>query len=162
MFNAVDSWLCQDITERRKFAKDLLSKVRLQLLSTPAVNEVLIRVTSIYHECSNITEAVLVDKEQLNKTICNITSRYSNQTNFNTLVCGGNNVNISKTSNDVNTFDANNLSEVNWLPITKEARYFFEAVCIKGEVYVFDGIDKNDIIVRSVEKYSPITNKWKY
>ena len=105
--------MCQDITERRKLAKDLLSKVRLPLLSTPAVNEVLIRVLSSYHECSNITEAVLNDKEQLNKTICNITSRYSNQTNFNTLVCGGNNVNISKISNDVNNFDANNLSEVN-------------------------------------------------
>ena len=43
----------------------------------------------------------------------------------------------------------------------KEARHDFGAVCNKGEVYVFSGYDdyrKN----RSVEKYLPETNTWKY
>ena len=37
VFNAFHSWLCHDITERRKYAKELLSKVCLPLLSTSAL-----------------------------------------------------------------------------------------------------------------------------
>ena len=44
----------------------------------------------------------------------------------------------------------------------EKARYDFEAVCIKGDVYVFGGTDFNFNIVSSVEKYSPVTNTWKY
>ena len=85
VFNAADSWLCHDITERTKYAKDLLSKVRLSLLSIHALRRILDSVSSIYHECIDIIEAVLV-KNQQNKTICKITSRYCNQTNLNILV----------------------------------------------------------------------------
>ena len=162
VFNAADSWLSHDITDCRKNAKDLLSKVRFSLLSIPALQQILERVSSIYHKCSNIIEAVLVNKQQLNKTDCNITSRYCKQTNFNILVCGGKDVNMNKVTNDVISFDTSNLCEVNHLLPMKKARSFFETVCIKGEIYVFGGIDYDDIIVRSVEKYSPVTNSWKF
>ena len=45
VFNAADSWLSHDITERSKYAKDLLSKVRLPLLSISALKQVLNRVS---------------------------------------------------------------------------------------------------------------------
>ena len=101
VFNALHNWICHDITERRKYAKQLLSKVRLPLLSIPALKQVLDRVSSDYYECSNLIEAVLNRKKLLNSNICNITSRYFNQTNFNILLCGGKNVNLNKVTNDV-------------------------------------------------------------
>ena len=41
VFNAADSWLCHDITERSKHAKDILSKVRFPLLSVAALKQIL-------------------------------------------------------------------------------------------------------------------------
>ena len=40
VLNAADSWLFHDLSERRKYANDLLSKVRLPLLSIPALKQV--------------------------------------------------------------------------------------------------------------------------
>ena len=162
VFNAADSWLCHDITERKKFAKELLSKVGLPLLSVPALKQILDRVSSNYHECTHIIEDVLVKKQQLNLTSCNITSRYCNQSDFKILVCGGKNVNLKKASKSVNLFYANNFSEVKSLPHMKEARWYFEAVCFKGEIYVFGGVDNNNNVINTVEKYSPGTNTWEY
>ena len=151
--------MCHAIAERSKYAKDLLSKVRLPLLSISALKQVLNRVSLKYHECADTIKTIMIKKQRIVPFSCNTTRRYCNQNNFNVFVCGGLN---HKFSNDVKLFNLNNFSEVTSLPNMNEARCDFKAVCIKGEVYVFDGIDKNDIIVRSVEKYSPITNKWKY
>ena len=87
VFNAAHSWLSHDIIKRSKYAKGLLSMVRLPLLSIPALKKVLKRVSSKYHECANTIEAVLVKKQQLHHFSCNITRRYCNQTSFNILVC---------------------------------------------------------------------------
>ena len=76
VFNAADSWLSHDITQRSKYAKDLLSKVRLPLLSIPVLKQILDRVSSKYYECSHICGAVLLKKQQIHTTICKITSRY--------------------------------------------------------------------------------------
>ena len=40
VFDTFYSWLYHDITERRKYAKELLSKVRLPLLSIPALEQI--------------------------------------------------------------------------------------------------------------------------
>ena len=154
VFNAADSWLCHDITERSKHAKDLLSIVRLPLLSIPALKQILDKVSSHYHNCDNIIKTILVEKQQLHPFSCNITSRYCNQNNFNILVCGGFNGNIS---NDVKLFNPNNFNEAFNLPNMNEARKYFGAVCIKDEVYVFGGNAG-----KKVEKYSPDTNTWEY
>ena len=162
VFNAADSWLSHDITKRSKYAKDLLSMVRLPLLSIPALKEVLDRVSLNYPECSQIFESVLVKKQQLNSTTFNITSRYCNQTNFNIFVCGGKNVNLKKVSNGVEILNAKSFSTTHKLPHMNKTRCRFGAVCIKGEVYVFGGYDKNYKTVRSVDKYSPATNTWEH
>ena len=157
IFNAADSWLRHDINERSKYAKKSLSKVRLSLLSIPALKQILDRVSSKYHECSNIIEAVLNNKQQVNSTSLKITSRYCNQTNFNILVCGGRNIHLEKYSNGVKLLNSNNLYECKNFPHMKEARCNFAAVCIKGEVYVFGGNNG-----KKVEKYSQGTKNWEY
>ena len=129
VFNAADSWLSHDITERSKYAKDLLSKVRLPLLSIPALKNVLERVSSKYNDCSYIIEPVLNKKQQLNTTTCDITTRYCNQTNFNILVFGGHNIKSFKLLNDVKSFVANDLNKVRNLEQMKEAKQLFKAVC---------------------------------
>ena len=158
VFDAADSWLSHDKTERSKYAKDVLSTVRLPLLSIPALKQVLQRVSSKYPECTNTIEAVLVKKQQLLPFSRNFTSRYCNDNNFNILVCGGHN---NKISNGAKLFNTNNFSEVSNLSNMIEARCDFKAVCIKGEVYVF-GDNYNHNVIRSIEKYSPDTNTWEY
>ena len=97
---------------------------------------------------------------------CSTKIRYCSHNNFDIVVCGGRSL-ISndrrripkvRTVNDVRSFDAQNFSEVKNMQPMKQARESFEAVCIKGEVYVFGG---NDGVIMSVEKYSPVTNTWK-
>ena len=66
---AGDSWLCHNITDRGKYAKYLLSKVRLSLLSVPVLNQILTKVSSfsIDDECiSIIKEALLDNKKNIN------------------------------------------------------------------------------------------------
>ena len=155
VFNAADNWLCHDIIERRKNAKNLLSNVRFQLLSVPALEQIYERLLSNYHQCSIIIEAVSVKKQQSKSTSCKIETRYCNQSNFNIVVCGGRTFNIREGLSDVNLFYANNFNKVNNLPNMKEGRCIFEAVCNKGEIYVFGGIDG-----KKIEKYSPATNTW--
>ena len=164
VFNAADSWLSHDITERSKFAKELLSEVRLSLLSIPLLKQISEKNSSfsISNECKNMIKDVLINKEQLNPFSCNITSRYCNQTNFNILVCGGRSYQIQKDSKDVQLFDAKKLHEAKILPQIKQSRSFFEAVCIKGEIFLFGGINYGYNVVRSIEKYSPVTNTWQH
>ena len=157
VFNAADSWLSHDITKRSIYAKNLLSKVRLSLLSIPALNKILNRVSSSYNECSDDIEAVLVKKQQSKSISSKITSRYCSQTNFKIFVCGGENVGKKKVSHCVKFFNANNFNKVNILPNKKEVGICFRAFCIKGELYVFGGNGG-----RKMEKYSPDTNTWKH
>ena len=159
VFNAADCWLSHDITQRSKYAKDLLFKVRLPILSIPALKKILNRVSSKYYECANTIKTFLVKKQQLHTFSCNITSRYCNNNNFKILVCGGQSDNSVKKLSDVKFFYANNFSEVIDLPNMNESRYYFAAVCIKGEFYVFGGINGNS---KKIEKYSPDKNTWEF
>ena len=162
VYNAADSWLCHDITERSKYAKELLSKVRLALLSVPALEQVLGRVSSKYHECDDIIKGVLVKKQQLKSTSCKTTTRYCNQSNFSIVVCGGRNIKSNKPVTDVKSFFTSSLREVNNLPQMNNARKCFSAVYIRDEVYVLGGIGDDYKVVSSVKKLSSATNTWKH
>ena len=160
VFNAVVSWLCYDITERRKYAIGLLPKVRLSLLSIPALKQILDKVLSysIGSECVNIIESVLLKKNQLKLNYFVQKTRYCNQTNFEILVCGGKNASYEVNKN-VRSFNANNFCEAHYLSQAKMRR-IFKAVSIKGKVYVFGGDTESGFW--SVEKYSPDTNTWEH
>ena len=42
----------------------------------------------------------------------------------------------------------------------KKERFSFEAVYLKGHVYVFRSVGNSKNLVKTVEKYSPLTDKW--
>ena len=161
VFNAADDWLCHGITERSKHAKCLLLSVRISLLSDPALSHI-INKTSCFtksEECVNIMKEVLVNKTKDTRIHSSIT-RYCKQNNFNILVCGGENSGRMKTVSNAYIINGNDLHNVNTLPQMRKGRKLFEIVCIKGEVYVFGGLDNNENCEMSIEKYSPATNAW--
>ena len=93
------------------------------------------------------------------------TTRYCAQSSFKVLVCGGRKNQSKKPVSRVNQVDVSNLN-VEGLPAMKENRYKFNAVCLKGEIYVLGGRGgrcrdrDNNLITYSVEKYSPFSKTW--
>ena len=89
VFNAADRWLSYDLSERSKYAKELLSKVRLSLLSTSALYHILENNSlSVINECASSIKDVLWKKQHSCTTNCNIIRRYCKQTDFDIAVCG--------------------------------------------------------------------------
>ena len=159
---AANVWLSHNTTERSKYAKNLLIKIRLSLLSNPALNHILKTKSSfsMNTECAGIIREVLENKKESHWYKLSTTSRYCNQDKFNIIVCGGKNFNKGNAVNDVCSVHVDNANSVNKLAPMIEGRNEFETVCIKNEVYLFGGKDDNDVYIRSIEKYSPATNTW--
>ena len=162
IFNAVNEWMRHNFDNRGKFAKDLLLKVRLPLLSDHVLKYLVNKSSSFLenNECVEILKAVSYDKESFfrNKATKYYVNRYCNQKKFNILICGGRNVE-HHTVNDVNQIDGSDFNNVKVFPSMAKERYDSEAVCLKGEVYIFGGFDNVDLIT-SIEKYSPSANTW--
>ena len=110
-------------------------------------------------DCVTMFKSVLANKERLykNNSNCSYTNRYCSQVQFNILVCGGYNY-TSKSSSAVASL--NIFNKIKNLPPMKKERNFFEAVCSKGEVYVFGGYNSFYNWVKIIEKFSPSTNTW--
>ena len=163
IFNAAITWLKFNIEERSKYAKQLLLKVRLPLLSEHALKYIIDKISSITDNC----KSVIMLKEDLaakncfkNKSNIFYTKRYCNQSNFDLLICG-NYVNRSnKTLSKIEQIDGSNMNKVKDLVSMNECRAYFEAVCFKRELYIFGGYDNSDKLIKLVEKYSPATNEW--
>ena len=101
------------------------------------------KVEFIHNNCSN-----------------NYTRRYCNQDCFNILLCGGYYRGFGNVVNTVNQISGKNFEYQNDFPPMIEERYESKAVCLKAEIYVFGGFDKNHTLIKSVQKYSPSTNTW--
>ena len=160
--NAVDEWLCHNITERNKFAKDLLLKIRISLLSDPTLNYILKSKSSFNTnaECVGIIKNVLENKKESHSNIFKTFSRYCNQDKFNIIICGGRDVYTNHVVNDVYSVNADNFNSVRNLAPMREGRHEFDAVCIQGDVYVFGGKGIHHDCITSVEKYSHSTKSW--
>ena len=77
VLNAADSWLCYDISKRSKYAKELLSNVRLSLLSIPALYHILENNSlSVINECASSIKDVFWNKQHSRTTNCNVIRRY--------------------------------------------------------------------------------------
>ena len=161
VFNPGYSWLRYDINERRKHAKIILSKVRLPLLSAPALKEVLEKILTlgINDEYFSSIEESLKNRSHLIETNHNTERRYCSQDDFKVVVCGG--YDECYVTKEVKQIRSNNLSEASNLPRMKEGRSCFGSVCVEGEVYVFGGTAYEKALT-SVEKYSPATNTWEH
>ena len=163
IFNAVITWLKHNNEECSKYAKQLLLKVRLALLSEHALIYVIDKISSITDNCErvNILKEILADKNYFqNKSKSYYTSRYCNQNNFNLLICGSYLSWLNGVENKIEQIDGSNLNKVKDLVPINKHRTYFEAVCLKGEVYILGGYDYADKLIHTVEKYSLSTNEW--
>ena len=164
VFEGADTWLRYNKIKRSKFAKDLLLKVRLPLLSDHAVNHIL-QKPSVFNEideCVIILKKVLESKEYFypRKFIDFYTNRYCNQKSFNILICGGFNYKFNETSQRIHELDVIDFKNGKDLPSMIERRSDPTAVFLKGEIYVYGGYQRMEY-KDSIEKYSPRTKSWK-
>ena len=165
VFNAGDAWVSHKIKDRKKFAEDILLKVRLPLLSNDALKYVLNESSSFYcsDKCVAVIKRFLENRNIFNlcKPCSYFESRYCNQMLFDLIVCGGSNLkNSSEVFRNVYKIKANDLKNVEALPQINEARQVYKVVHVKNEIYLFGGRDAEMGLVFSVEKYSKFTNTW--
>ena len=161
IFNAAITWLKHNSEERSKYAKQLLLKVRFTLLSEPALKYIsnCYSLFSKNQECPNILKEVYINPLKNKSSSC-YKSRYCGQNMFNFLLCGGY---ISESDIVLNTvikligIDFKK-TKVNFSMLIE--RKYSEAVCLKGDIYVFGGCNNACNVVKSVEKYSPCSNEW--
>ena len=162
VFNAANGWLGYNIGERREFAKNILLKVRLSLLSDHALTHVLNNTSSstCIDDCRAMIKNALDEKEVFigSNASVHTSYRFCHQDKFSMLYCGG--FENNKVGNKVLQVDGSNLKTVKVLPTMMQKRRFSEAVCLKGDVYVFGGFGDNNKWITAVEHYSPNTNAW--
>ena len=169
VYNAAETWLNYNIVERGKFAKSLLRKVRLTLLSNQCLKNFLEdgSTFSVSDECAEIINKALENKVIQNSSKLLLTSRFCSQNKYSVFVCGGTDIRKEYTAvNQVLSIDACDLKKTCKLPPMLQPRYEPNAVCINGEVYVvggfaaFDSTISRHNFLNLIEKYSPITNTW--
>ena len=164
VFNVMNSWLNHKSVERSKHAKYLLQRVRLSLLSVPALNNILNKNLWIVMnvECSEVIRNVIEYKNKFPYNYTNILPRssYGSQENFDLFIVGGENESTEEVFRDAFTIDSTDFSRVSCLPNINYERAQLETVCIKGEIYVFSGYNYRDNQIMPIEKYSPATKTW--
>jgi len=166
VFDAAESWLNHN-KERFNYAKVILSRIRLTLLSASVLNNILDKESyfTMNSECVIIIKEVLEHKQlklDFHSNDFTSNSRYCNQTNFNIILCGGLEISgedseIEDVVNYVYSIDGNNIDNIITLPQTTD-ELPYNMVCTKGEIYVF--VSNNNYTKKSIEKYSPFTNTW--
>ena len=88
------------------------------------------------------------------------TSRYCSQKYFKLLICGGFNSDTLTTSSNVNFIDLNKVEDGEAYPPMITGRRFLKLICLKGDVYVYGGRNKNGGWINFIDKYSLTSKKW--
>ena len=90
IFNVVIAWLKYNKEERSKYAKQLLQKVRLTLMTNHALKYML-ECVSVFDENLNFIEIIteVYEGKLKNKLSSPYTNRYCSQNMFSFLICGG-------------------------------------------------------------------------
>ena len=166
VFNVMAAWLNHKCIVRNKHAKYLLQRVRLSLLTVPALKNILDKNLWISEndECTDVINEAIRNKNQLHSSAVKSINRCCSQKNFNMLFVSGMN-SKSHIVRNAFTIDATNITlnyqyYVNNLPHIKHGRKYSKIFCVKGEVYVIGGFDNKKNQVMAVKKYSPDTNTW--
>ena len=164
LFKIADRWLNHNIEERSKYAKNLLFKVCLPLLSTETKRSLLNDSTFFKkdHSCVKILNKMLDCKEKkLYKSSSSYrTSRSCKQKCFNLLVLGGNKLKTAMANSNVSCINVNKVRDVEAYPPMITGRFNAKVVYLKGDIYVFGGCNKDGYWINSVDKYSLIYKKW--
>ena len=150
VFNAVVSWLGHN-KERSKYAKGIFLKVRLSLLSDPALKLITEKISCFIDDSTFINEKIIKKIKGSHSKNIKAISRHCTHNNFNIVFCSGI---ISRTVvRYVYSVKAHDLKTVKILPNLNEGRQWHEVVCIKGETFVFGGKDVDFDCITSIEKY---------
>ena len=159
VLNIAERWLCHKIKERGNFVADVLSRIRLSLLTVPALKHISDKKScfTMNIKCRGIIKEVLENKTDSDSK--NV--RYCTQTNFDIIVCGGQHPKTRNAVSDVYSVAANNIDNVITLPQLNTARTEPTVLCINDEVYGFGGLncDRGKPIM-PVEKYNISSNTW--
>ena len=163
VFNAAISWLNRNSEERSKYSKQLLLKVRFHLLSEDAKIHIINRNSLLTknNERGKPLKELLLNQKTFNspRTDKSYKSRYCSQSKFN-IILSGCRSSVVTDSKKVYRVNGSNLKNVKSLTPMMNGRRFSDAVSLKGEVYVFNGYNSSDSLVKTVEKYSPSTKTW--
>ena len=158
VYTAANSWLSYNINVRSKYARYLFPNIRLTLLSDHALKYLLSNISSTYRNerfVATINEVLDNNKSIKSNKLQTVDKvRFCNQSQFNVMLCGGHDEKLKIAVRKVFSIDLNNLNNVKPVRKMKRPRQFFQAVCIKNEVYVVG----DDI---RIHKYSFFTNAWK-
>ena len=165
IFEAAEKWLSYKIEERTKFAKSLLSKIRLPLLSKHALNYVITEPStfSSNEDCVSIMKKALDNDKEIfvKKTTSFICShRYYNQSESNILIFGGRATRSQKVFTKVEQINGGNFKNVKSLSPMNKRRRNAKTVCLKGFVYVFGGHINEGYSIANFERYSPFDDCW--
>ena len=163
VFKVAEIWLNYNIKERRKYAKNILLKVRLHLLSKDTLQQLLDDSTFFKkdHVCIKLLNKILNCQGIcfLNTSSVYQKSRYCSQKSFK-IVVG------SKYSlipfNSVYCVDVYNLGDIEEYPPMKTDRDFLKVVYVKGDLYVFSCFSVRYKRVMSVDKFSYASKTWSH
>ena len=145
VFSAIFSWLGHK-KERKIYAKDLVLKVRLSLLSDPALKLITENISCFIDDSTFINDVTIEKNNKPRSKRSKNISRHCTHNSFNIVFSGGTLSSIYSDSvvNDVCIVEACDLKTVRKLPKLKKGRQWHEALCIKGEILVLGGVD-NDL-----------------
>ena len=143
VFKVAEKWLSYNIEERIKYAKNLLLKVRLSLLSKDTIRQLLNNSAFLNNDdsCIEFLSEVLESRVSKLKKSSSIyhTTRYCAHKSFRLLVCGGYNSNTNLTCGNVSCIDVDNLGNVEaYRPMITE-RDYLKVVYVKSSLYIFGG-----------------------
>ena len=149
--------------ERRKYAGQLLRKVRLTLLSQHELQHLLDGASSlsISKDCVNTLKEVSMKKVLLTKSNCYYTSRCCDHNTFDVLICGGykgRRYDAGKCAYQISTSSC--IKEFKRLPSMAARRCKSNAVYLRGDVYLIGGDNRLGQPIRSIEKYSCMNKTW--
>ena len=157
VFNAVVSWLNYN-SERSVHAKNLFSKIRISLLSVPALKLISNKLSCYVDNFFGINEMILQKTKGRHPKFFKSACRFCEQDKYDIIFCEG-----SKPHDvvcEVYSVKANDFNKVTRLPQLKEGRLWSRVICLKCEIYVFSGVNAHSECVTSIEKYSSVNNSW--
>ena len=159
IFDVGNNWLRYNVSDRLKYAKSILLKVRLSLLKQSELDYILYKFSSFGYneECVNLINDIIrnknvVDWKELN--ICT-TGRYCEENKYSMLA-------FNKDFNSLNLIQLNDnekqLKCVKEFPTLNVVPKYFRAIYLKGNIYVFGCILSKDRM--SLDKYDLIIKTW--
>ena len=166
VFNIADAWINYNYKERSKFAKDLLLKVRLPLMSESVLDSLMVKDSAFNkdNECVAIIKGLLQNSftERLHSYGTYHTSRYCNQKMYDIVIsCGYDKTTLPyMLGKDVRLIDGECFGSVKSVALPKHNRYYAQTVYLKGDIYMFDSFDRHTDYALPIEKYSSATNSW--